>query len=412
MTLQTLRLYKLYKLSSGFILIPTILITALLLTIGLYFLTFTISEKNISSSYSISQQAYYLAESGVEYAIWKLKNDPEWQTNFETEPTGTLSATGGSALFPNGQYDILVENYDLAKATVYATSTLSINDKTSQRVIKTQVFKAMGGSEIDNNAVFTGKNIEIWGSNIDINSGSIFANEDIIVTLGSDVDAQDKAQAVDNIFELLWSDLSATEIHAQNLNPPAPASIAMPGINFDFATMAQEQEPEHYYTNPEFRELLDDNPALVLDGVVYVTGNISIENGHNLTVNGVLATNGRIDIGYNRHWWESCPANSATLAIGHVDGNPSGIFANNITFNQCINSVNINGIVYASNNLEFNNRYCSNFTIIGSVIARDVLASMLVNGIAINFNEKAVIDTLGGSEFSPIITVEYWEEEY
>ncbi len=405
MTLQTLRLQN-----SGFILIPTMLITALLLAIGLYFLTLTISEKNISSSYSISQQTYYLAESGLEYAIWKLKNDPTWQTNFETDPTWNATDAGGSALFPNGHYDILVENYDLAKATIYATSTLSINDKTSQRVIKTQVFKALGESAIGNNTMFADQDINILGSNININNGSILANRDIIVNLTSAVNVQDKAQAVGNINILNWSTLNAAEKRATNLNPPAPASMAMPGINFDFKAMAQAQGKE--YNKNVFDDMLNHNNPLVLNGVVYVKGNIEIKTGQNLTVNGVLATDGRIDIGYNRNWWELCPANSAKLTIGHIAGNPSGIFTNNITFNQCVNSVNINGIVYANNKLEFNNRYCSNFIINGSIIARDISANTLVNGITLNFNEQAVADTLGGNAFSPIITVEYWEEEY
>ncbi|MFH0854521.1 MAG: hypothetical protein V1891_03440 [bacterium] len=400
---------KLLKNKHGFALIPVILITSLLLTIGLFFLTSTINEKKISESYFISQQTYYLAESGIEYAIWRLKNDQGWETNFETNPNWLQNHTGGSELFPNGSFDILIKNYDFAKADIIATSTLIFGDRQSKRVIKTKIFKALGESAIDNNAIFADSDIEIWVSAISVNNGSIFANNDLKVLLGSDVYAQDKAQAVDDI-NILLSTLDATEKHATNLNPPAPTPIEMPGINFDFKSMAQEQE--NYYTNPEFKNLLDSTPNLVLNGVVYVSGNISIKNTHNLTVNGVLATNGIIDVGYNGHWWELCPSNSAILTIGHINGNPSGIFANTITFNQCVNTVNINGIVYANNRLEFNNRYSSDFIIDGSVLARDISTFGLSNGITLNFNEQAVADTLGGNGFSPIITVEYWEEEY
>lgn len=410
-------LKKLPKTKSAFALIPAILITSLLLAIGLFFLSSVISEKRISDSYSISQQAYYLAESGIEYAIWKLKNDSVWQTNFETDPNWTQTYTGGSALFANGSYDLLIENYDLAKADVTATSTISIGDRQSQRVIKTKIFKALGGSAIDNNAVLANRDIEISSSLIDVSGGSVLANDDLLAKNFSLLTVNDKAQAVDDINIISSSVINAAEMHASNYNPPAPASIAMPAVDFDssdpnsFKSLAQAQE--QYYTNPEFRNLLNDNPILILEGVVYVTGNVEIKTGHNLTVNGALVTNSRIDVGYTKHHWESCPVDSAVLTIGHISGAPSGIFTkNNISFKECINSVNIDGIVYANNSIDFNNRYCYDFTVNGSILARDISTVALSNGITLNYNEQAVVDTLGGSGFSPVITVEYWEEEY
>lgn len=398
---------------NGFALIPAILITSLLLAIGLFFLSSVISEKRISESYSISQQAYYLAESGIEYAIWKLKNDSVWQTNFETDPNWTQTYTGGSALFPNGSYDLLIENYDLAKADVTATSTISIGGRQSQRVIKTKIFKALGGSAIDNNAVLADQDINTLGSIINVNNGGIFANRDIIVNLVSTMNVQDKAQAVGDIDVLWWSTLNAAEKHATNLNPPAPAPIEMPAVDFDsqdqnsFKSLAQAQN--QLYSKNEFDDLLDDHNPLTLNGVVFVTGHIEIKEGHNLILNGVLTGTGQITIG---NWKIFCPANSASLTINHAEGQPSGLFSKSkITINKCIKPINISGILYVGNEIFFNNLN-SGFTINGSLIARTVTPFLLQNGVNLNYDNSVVIDTLGATEFSPVITVEYWEEEY
>ncbi|MFH1029760.1 MAG: pilus assembly PilX N-terminal domain-containing protein [bacterium] len=408
---------RLINTREGFALIPAILITSLLLGIGIFFLTSTISESRISEGYSISQDAYYLAESGIEYAIWKLKNDTSWETNFETDPSWTQSYTGGSLLFPNGSYDIMIENYDFAKADIISTSTILIGDRTSQRVIKTKIFKAIGGSAIDNSALFADRDIIISASNVNVDEGSIFSNGDILAENSSIINVADKVQAFNEITVISSASINASEIHASDWNPPAPEQIAMPAVDFDssdpssFKSLAIAQG--QYYTKPEFRSILDNNPNLVLNGVVYVTGNVDIENGHNLTMNGVLVTNGRIDIGDNKPHSEPCPVDSAIFSIGHNPSQPSGIFTkNNITFKECVNSVNISGIIYANNTIDLNNRYCSSFIINGSMLARDISIFVISNGVTINFNEDVVVDTLGGGGFSPVITVEYWEEEY
>ena len=66
----------------GVILVITFLILGVLLTLGSYFLTFALIESRISQSQVIATQTYYLAEAGINEAIWKIKNDPTWMANF------------------------------------------------------------------------------------------------------------------------------------------------------------------------------------------------------------------------------------------------------------------------------------------------------------------------------------------
>ncbi|MFH1564428.1 MAG: pilus assembly PilX N-terminal domain-containing protein [bacterium] len=403
------------KYSSGFALIPAILFTSLLITMGCFFLTSTLSEKRISDSYSISQQTYYMAESGIEYVIWKLKNDPAWENNFETDSNWTQSYSGGSELFANGSFDILIQNYDLAKADVTAASAMSFGNKQSKRVIKTKIFKALGESAIDNNAILADQDIDVAAADIDIDNGSIFANDDIVATLASVVDAQDKAQAADDIFILGFSTINAAEMHSANVNPPAPEYLDIPAVDFDSfdpdSFKSQAQLLGQYYSKAEFNVLLDSGPV-TFDGAVYVSGNIIIEDNHDLTVNGVLATSGKITVGRDKKWWQVCPDYSATLNINHIDEYPAGMFSkSNIEFLRCVNDISVNGVIYAGNELSLTN-LSSDFTLNGGIIARSVDFALLYNGVDISYDDSVIIDTLGGSDFSPVITVEYWEEQY
>ncbi len=70
-----------------------LIILSLLLLLGLYFSSFVLAEFNIAQSYVKSSQAYYLAEAGINEAIWKIKNDdttsdgdPAWKIEFVTQP--------------------------------------------------------------------------------------------------------------------------------------------------------------------------------------------------------------------------------------------------------------------------------------------------------------------------------------
>ena len=59
----------------GVIIIIASLTLGILLLLGIYFLSFTITESKISESQKVATKTYYLAEAGINEAIWKLDND-------------------------------------------------------------------------------------------------------------------------------------------------------------------------------------------------------------------------------------------------------------------------------------------------------------------------------------------------
>jgi len=60
----------------GFVLATSVLIMGLLLLLATYVVSFTITEFKISNSQATATKTYYLAESGIAEAIWRIKNDP------------------------------------------------------------------------------------------------------------------------------------------------------------------------------------------------------------------------------------------------------------------------------------------------------------------------------------------------
>ena len=75
------------KTKNGSVLIFAILILAVMLFLASYFISFSLTGSQMSSSQANATKTYYLAEAGIQEAIFKLKNDASWKNAFETKPT-------------------------------------------------------------------------------------------------------------------------------------------------------------------------------------------------------------------------------------------------------------------------------------------------------------------------------------
>ena len=130
----------------GVIIIIVSMTLGILLLLGSYFLSFTLTESKIAKSQTVGTQTYYLAEAGIDEAIWKLKNDSDWKNSFKTKPgcyDWQDSFTRNYA--PNSTTTVSIQNSQCAKGEIIATSTIGLpKGKTAQRVVKTGVFKATG----------------------------------------------------------------------------------------------------------------------------------------------------------------------------------------------------------------------------------------------------------------------------
>ncbi|MBI4779237.1 hypothetical protein HY797_02180, partial [Candidatus Falkowbacteria bacterium] len=130
-----------------------------------------------------------------------------------------------------------------------------------------------------------------------------------------------------------------------------------------------------------------------------------------ITVNGLLVSSRDINIGkFSIGCLFQCGQNDIT--VNHASGIASGLFAKRkINFDPCTGEVNVNGAVYASD--EFKTLSLPReFNIIGGLIGRKLTMTSIWQPINVTMNNQYLSEALGATEFSPIITVEHWEEEY
>ena len=405
---------KIYFNNKGVALVMTLLLMSLILLLGMYVLTFSLNEYKISQSQVWGAKTYYLAEAGIAEIVWKLRNDEDYKTNFETNPAWTTQFTRNNPFGPDsGSYTVSITNSSIAHGEITATGLININgENNTQRIVKTYVYRAMGqgSSEIGDNCGYADGNIDISFSNVNFHNGSAHSNNNFIVNGWSTVNVDTDLKTANNFNESWLSTVNVGgEIYAAN-EPNGPAEeIEMPAIDFDSDDPSSYKNiADNVYTENEFEDMLNDNDDLVLTGpITYVDGDIILEGNRTLTINGLLVVDRDIKIGHR-----CCGLSSIT--INHTEGQPSGIFAKRkVYFEFFAGNIDINGVVYAGNQLYLMNFPLGhNFEVSGGLIARKLTATSIWTPIDITRNEEIVSSTIGVFELSPVITVEHWEEEY
>jgi len=459
----------------GVILIVSSLILGVLLTLGAYFLNFTTTEFRITKSQDAATQTYYLAEAGINEAIWKLKNDPEWKNNFETPPTcsnWSASFSRNNTLLSNSSssYQVQIQNSECARGEIVSTAFLSLpNGKTAQRVVKTKVFKAIG-SLTGNSTIFSGgssENITITASLVNVYDGNLFANNHLDINLLSNVDVYDnpsteepegRALSVGNLTVSWFSTLDSLAKCAKNVcegdcsgQGCPPPSASTPMIDFDsndnnsYKKKALAKEgagqcsvlcggtpcsSKCVFTQTEFEELLwqiGKNGNMVLNNeITYVTGSIDLKGGRRLTVNGALVADGTINIGETECWvnkgQKDCGNNQITVS-DPGQGKPSGILTKgkiNFGFYSSSQKMEIVGLIYANDEIRIVS-IPQIFRVTGGVIGRKVSIVSVWSSLNFYLNNSIISEGIwGGTQppegqkppYSPVVTIEHWEEAY
>lgn len=401
------------KKRKGIALLNTLLFMSLILFLALYFINFSITENRISKSQVTGMKTYYLAEAGVAQMIWKLKNDAAYKNSFETDPAWTANFTSNNPFGENsGSYTVSIANTSLAHGDIVSTGSININGKISQRVIKTKVFKAMGQISSTGNTIYADGNIDISSSVVNYNNGGSHSNGNYIVNGETDLYIDGDLEAVGNYNSNWQANVTVTgEIHASN-DPYDPAAdyVEMPAVDFNSASLSSMKNMANIiYTKSQFENLINTNSTLTLNGpIIYVSGDVEIEKAIDLTINGLLVIEGDMEINSNNN-------KTINLTVNHATGSPAGIMAmEKIEFEEIKGDININGVIYANDQVNILNITSSsaNFTVNGGIIGRKVTITSSTRPININYEGTVLTDSFFETEFSPVITVEYWEEEY
>ena len=404
--------------SQGFILVVTIIVMAILLFMASYFLDFSLTETKIAKSEAISNRTYYLAEAGINEAIWKLKNDPSWKNNFENNSSWSATFSRENIFYPQSSYQVQIQNSDYAKGEIISTAKISLGKgKTSQRVVKVKVFKALNPNPIGKVALFSAdsdSDLDIMASVINVEGANFLTNGNLILKLFSTLTTDRAVQAVGNILIESGSTLNG-EKEAKNY-PPAPLELQMPMIDFDSENAnSYKNQADVIYTEEEFADLLWNNQNLTLNKkIVYVTGGVDLRGGQSLTINGVLVTDGTINIGENFCWWRDWHSRCglSKIKVNHSENEPSGIITKGkINIGLFASQINIDGLVYANNEIKLVS-LPQVFKIKGGLLTRKLSTISIWQGLNIIYDPKIIMQGLKNPLYSPVVTIEHWEEEY
>jgi len=408
-------IYNLHKRQTGVALILTLIIMNLLLFLGMYFASFTITDYKITNSHSQAMRGYYLAEAGLHEMIYKLKNDDTYRVPFETDPDWSVELTRDNVFDSNDSYTITVQNSGVAHGELFASSSIDLIDTTTaRRVVKTSVFKAIGQSGVASSTAYADGDIDISLSVVNFLEGSAHSNNVFTVNGASTITIDEDLEAVGNYNKLWMSTVNVGgETHAANY-PPAAAEIDMPAVDFDSSDPnSYKNRADIVYSSGDFEDLMENNQNLTLNGpITYVAGDINLRGGQQLTVNGLLVAERDIIIGHSWCWGLRC--GNSSITVNHVAGQPAGLMAKKkLEFKLWTGNVNINGIAYANDQLlivSFPMGYA--FESHGGLVSRKLTITSAWQAINIYHDNNILVETLGPTTLSPVINIEHWEEEY
>ncbi len=374
----------------GVVVIIVFLIMGLLLLLGFYFLGFSLSEKKISASQEVAGQAYYLAEAGINEAIWKLKNDTitgdgddAWANDFIDEAKnpagGPYWSDSFSHSFSNGSYNVSIQNSERGAGSIISVAKIPAgNGKYAQRIVKVSLFKGLA-SPVNNSAFFTGTasgNISISSSNITVSNGNVFCSNifnisssalNIIDNGETEEILEGQILAAGNLnqssstitSEAICAFNACTENcadYTEGKTSCPVVSTEMIKVDFDsddpnsFKSRALTAESlgqcqilcngspcstKCILNKTDFEDLTGD--ITINSKITYVTGNISI-SGKTAVINGILvsAINKKISI------------SSSSITINRPDEqSPSGLLSGG-KIDISSSTLNVQGIIYSS----------------------------------------------------------------
>ncbi|MFH1575356.1 MAG: hypothetical protein ABIB55_00200 [Candidatus Nealsonbacteria bacterium] len=447
----------------GVIVVIAFLALGILLLLSAYLLSFTIVESKTAASFGVSIKTYYLAEAGIQEAIWKLKNDQIWKDGFVTEPTCQTWQTSFTRNYSaNTTTTVSIQNSQCARGEIIATSVVSMSGgKTAQRVVKVKVLKSLG-SLTEDSPIFTGApsgESAIRASIMNIYNGNIFINNNFNIKHWSQVSVDGKALITGNSIVSSESILNADSICAKNIcqttstcacsdpekfdecsqNSCPPKSFSMPTVDFDSpdpasyksrAQAAKSQGQCHIvgknaqevtvlvntnclFSGREFENLLwmvGRGGKLILEhetngsavSTYYVEGGVDLEGGRSLEINGVLIADSTVNIGEKSQWRGNYGFNQLTINDPGV-GFPSGLLTKskiNIGPYAAFQDVEITGLIYSQDEI----RIVSVLKVInvtGGIISRKFSLTSIWNNLNIYLDNDIIKEGVWGGLIPP-----------
>lgn len=268
------------------IILPVVLVFTLILMItGLVFVSLGVQENRLVQREIQKRQAFYLAEAGVETAIWQFNYgdpswpDPPWTEDGNGNPirTETLYDLQGSSV---GDYEVTVSDKDVSNPVIESTGYVPSKGAEGRVEKKVRVILHKNHDPMFGYAIASAGGIEIQNPGIVI-TGSCYAVGDIAIQ-----------EAIVN------GNTEATETVSVTDGGTVTGTITEGAEELPF--------PEFNSAYYQYKDNAIINSDLVINGVtpypvngiLYVTGNVTISDSE-LVGPGSIVAEGKINIGEN-----------------------------------------------------------------------------------------------------------------
>ncbi len=249
----------------GFTLIAAIFIIVALTFLAIAFSTYISSYSKLAVVNYICQDAFCIAESGLELYLKELRQDDDWST-----PPPPLTKD-----FSGGMFSIATENEKRRRITVISTGTLTVEGKTYTRTIQINV-SAGGLQSLASEYIvyYTGGGDSSWNTALDNNvnmGGHVLVNSSLELNLNDTISGD--AYAAGDIT-------GPTSGITGTVEPFAQMPVEVPTLETSFfdgeiATAATFPPGNKIYSGTQN-----------LSGTTYVNGDIEIANSANITITG------------------------------------------------------------------------------------------------------------------------------
>lgn len=402
------------KAKKGFALATTLILLGVVLIGVSGLLSVAKIEARISRSQKESVQAYYVAEAGVQNAIWQIKNNNDY---FEDLDDGTLDETFTSSNQIMNLRDISIhaQSTEPGYAEIAATGLVNEDRYPAQRLVKIKIFRGAKVSAIENAALYSAFGLSLFGTqNFVINNGHSYGRNSQVHRFSSGA-ISGKIQSRRDYLNFR-SQITHQGIEAANY-PPQAINIPMPGIDFDQLKQAAKTN-NTYYTEAQWCNLLGSGETVNLPGPitfidsfdVYVGPLLSCVYNHgrvlHLIVHGLLVVNGGF------HFFSPSVQSSWDLDFQIYDdrNGPSGIIVRrDFSIVGQAEPLLIEGIVYAAGEIRLIDT--ENLTVTGGIVTNDFI-DIASDNLIINNDQEKIAEMIGYSENPSTLEINHWEEEY
>jgi len=283
----------------GMALLTTLIFVFILVTFGVALLTMTSNDIKLSALQRDSTEAFYIAEAGIDKALWYLN------TLEDNGGEGLDWRTDNTELYPEGYFQ---KTYPVASTNYYQ---LTVENTAEQNIIKI----TSRGVVSDGNKVYGSRKIEVKAKKAISPSSSLVYNYAIVtegdLTSGEDVEIDGDVHSNENISAGVQVSLITGEATASGeTNDRGSANYATqmyPKIDFEYykGLVTDPDNPDNAYDGSgngkyygkDTPKVFDSHTELV--GIHFIEGDVDIEADLDIIGGAIFAT-GKIEVHGNR----------------------------------------------------------------------------------------------------------------